>query len=296
MKNDSPGKGLKDLLNKKGILLPGAFNALSAQLIEQAGFEAVYISGAGMANGVAGLPDIGLLSLTEVVAQVKYITDVVKVPAIADADTGFGEGVHFLRAMAAFESAGVAAIQVEDQLFPKRCGHLAGKQLISAEAMAQKVRAMTEARRDPNLMIIARTDARGVSGFQDAVDRGKRYIDAGADIIFPEALQSEEEFSEFARVVKAPLLANMTEFGKSPALSANVLFDMGYRIVLFPMSLFRIAAKAMTLALEQIKKEGTTRDMLSEMQTRNALYQLIRYRDYEQLDETFAFRHFSRKE
>lgn len=296
MKNDSPGKGLKDLLNKKGILLPGAFNALSAQLIEQAGFEAVYISGAGMANGVAGLPDIGLLSLTEVVAQVKYITDVVKVPAIADADTGFGEGVHFLRAMAAFESAGVAAIQVEDQLFPKRCGHLAGKQLISAEAMAQKVRAMTEARRDPNLMIIARTDARGVSDFQDAVDRGKRYIDAGADIIFPEALQSEEEFSEFARVVKAPLLANMTEFGKSPALSANVLFDMGYRIVLFPMSLFRIAAKAMTLALEQIKKEGTTRDMLSEMQTRNALYQLIRYRDYEQLDETFAFRHFSRKE
>lgn len=296
MKNDSPGKGLKDLLNKKGILLPGAFNALSAQLIEQAGFEAVYISGAGMANGVAGLPDIGLLSLTEVVAQVKYITDVVKVPAIADADTGFGEGVHFLRAMAAFESAGVAAIQVEDQLFPKRCGHLAGKQLISAEAMAQKVRAMTEARRDPNLMIIARTDARGVSDFQDAVDRGKRYIDAGADIIFPEALQSEEEFSEFARVVKAPLLANMTEFGKSPALSANVLFDMGYRIVLFPMSLFRIEAKAMTLALEQIKKEGTTRDMLSEMQTRNALYQLIRYRDYEQLDETFAFRHFSRKE
>ncbi len=296
MKEDSPGKRLKDLMDKKGIILCGAFNALSAQLIEQAGFEAVYLSGAGLANGVAGLPDIGLLSLTEVVTQVKYITDVVKVPAIADADTGFGDGVHFLRAMAAFESAGVAAIQIEDQRFPKRCGHLSGKQLISAEEMAQKIRAAVEARRDPNLMIIARTDARGVSDFQDALDRGKRYIDAGADILFPEALQSEEEFAEFARALKSPLLANMTEFGLSPVLSADVLFEMGYRIVLFPMSLFRIAAEAMTKALEQIKKEGTTRDMLSEMQTRKALYQLIRYEDYEQLDEKFAPKRLGRKE
>ncbi len=296
MKEDSPGKALKNLLEKQGIILPGAFNALSAQLIEQAGFEALYISGAGLANGVSGLPDIGLLSLSEVITQVKYITEVVKIPAIADADTGFGDGVHFLRAMAVFESAGVAAIQIEDQRFPKRCGHLSGKQLISVKEMTQKIKGATEARRDPDLMIIARTDARGVTGFQDAVDRAKSYMKAGADIIFPEALQSEDEFSRFAHAVKGPLLANMTEFGLSPGLSATALFDMGYGIVLFPMSLFRIAAEAMTKALTQLKKEGTTRNMLSEMQTRKALYRLIRYRDYEQIDQKFASNRLRRKE
>lgn len=288
MKNGSPGLRLRQLLKDKQIILPGAFNTLSAQLIEQAGFDAVYISGAGLANGVAGLPDIGLLTLTEVVAQVKYITDVVKIPAIADADTGFGEGVHFLRAMAAFQSAGVAAVQIEDQQFPKRCGHLSGKQLIDAKEMRRKIRALVESRLDPDLMIVARTDARGVTDINDAIDRAKRYCDAGADIVFPEALRSADEFAEFARAVKAPLLANMTEFGMSPALSADVLFDMGYRIVLFPMTLFRVAAGSIVKGLEQLKRDGSSRKMLDKMQTREELYRLIRYDDYEQRDQEIA--------
>lgn len=284
MKNDSPGKQFAQLIEKKPLLLPGAFNALSAQLIEQAGFEAVYISGAGLANGVAGLPDIGLLSLTEVIAQVAYIINAVKVPAIADADTGYGEGLHFCRAVRTFEATGVAGIQIEDQVFPKRCGHLSGKSLIAARAMAAKVKAAVETRSDPNFIIVARTDARGVTGFDDAADRAKRYMDAGADMIFPEALQSEKEFEDFARAVNAPLLANMTEFGVSPVLSADTLFEMGYRVVLFPMSLFRIAAGAMSEALAQIKKDGGTRELLHQMQCRKDLYRLIGYDVFEARD------------
>ncbi|MEC4679056.1 MAG: methylisocitrate lyase [Nitrospirota bacterium] len=284
MIGDSPGKQLRKLLKKKPILLPGAYNALSAQLIEAAGLQALYISGAGLANGVAGLPDIGLLSLTEVTAQVSYITGAVKIPAIADADTGYGEGLHFCRAVAAFEAAGVAGIQIEDQVFPKRCGHLSGKSLISAKAMSAKVAAAVETRSDSNFMIIARTDARGVSHFQDAVDRAKAYVDAGADMIFPEALQSAKEFENFATLIDVPLLANMTEFGVSPALSAEVLFEMGYRIVLLPMSLFRIAAKAMSKALIQIKKEGSTLNLLDQMQSRKDLYELLDYNVFERRD------------
>ncbi|VAX32774.1 Methylisocitrate lyase [hydrothermal vent metagenome] len=284
MMGDSPGRQLRKLLKKKPILLPGAYNALSAQLIEAAGLQALYISGAGLANGVAGLPDIGLLSLTEVTAQVSYITGAVKIPAIADADTGYGEGLHFCRAVAAFEAAGVAGIQIEDQVFPKRCGHLLGKSLISAKAMSAKVAAAVETRSDSNFMIIARTDARGVSHFQDAVDRAKSYVDAGADMIFPEALQSAKEFEDFAKLIDVPLLANMTEFGVSPALSAEVLFEMGYRIVLFPMSLFRIAAKAMCKALIQIKKEGSTLNLLDQMQSRKDLYELLDYDVFERRD------------
>lgn len=284
MKGDSPGKKFRELIEKKPILLPGAFNALSAQLIESAGFEALYISGAGLANGVAGLPDIGLLSLTEVTAQVAYVCAATKIPAIADADTGYGEGLHFCRAIAAFESAGVAGIQIEDQVFPKRCGHLSGKSLISAKAMTAKVKAAVETRSDPDFLIVARTDARGVSSFQDAVDRAKSYLDAGADIIFPEALRSAEEFEAFAKAVDAPLLANMTEFGVSPVLSSEVLFEMGYRIVLFPMSLFRIAAEAMSQALTQLKKEGGTLHMLDQMQSRKDLYTLLEYDIFERRD------------
>ncbi len=280
----SPGRELRELLKKKPILLPGAYNALSAQLIEAAGFEALYVSGAGLANGVAGLPDIGLLSLTEVTAQVSYITGSVKIPAIADADTGYGEGLHFCRAVRAFEAAGVAGIQIEDQVFPKRCGHLSGKSLISEKAMSAKIAAAVETRNDPDFMIIARTDARGVSHFQDALDRAKSYVDAGADIIFPEALQSAKEFENFAKLIDVPLLANMTEFGVSPTLSAEILFEMGYRIVLFPMSLFRIAAKAMSKALIQIKKEGSTLNLLDQMQSRKDLYELLDYDVFKRRD------------
>ena len=284
---ESPGKRLRRLIRKKPLLLPGAFDALSALLIEQAGFEAVYISGAGLANA-AGLPDIGLLTLTEVAAQVETITRAVRIPAIADADTGFGEGVHLVRAVERFESAGAAGIQIEDQAFPKRCGHLPGKSLIPAKEMAVKIKAATQARQDPDFIIMARTDARGVTGFRDAVDRAKRYLDAGADLIFPEALQSPEEFSTFAKEIPAPLLANMTEFGMSPALSAETLSKMGYRLILFPMTLLRISAKAMQQGLEQLKKEGTSKGMLGAMQRRADLYKLIRYSDFEDLDRALA--------
>jgi methylisocitrate lyase len=277
MKMVSPGKRLRRLIKKKTLLLPGAYNALSALQIEQAGFDAVYISGAGMANGVAGLPDIGLLTLTEVITQVRYITKAVHIPAIADADTGFGEGPHLQRAVEVFESAGVAAIQIEDQVFPKRCGHLSGKEVIPALEMAKKIKTAVKARQDPDFLIIARTDARGVTRFQDAVNRGKRYLDAGADIIFPEALKSEDEFSRFADAVPAPLMANMTEFGKSPPLGLEALSKMGYRLVLFPMTLLRIAAKGVEEGLAQLKKEGTSAGMLGKMQTRQALYQLVGY-------------------
>ena len=285
MKAPAPGKRLRELIAKKTILLPGAHNALSALLIERAGFEAVYVSGAGLANGAAGLPDIGLLSLVEVVAQVQYITKVVRLPVIADADTGFGDGVHLIRAVEAFEGAGVAGVQIEDQQFPKRCGHLPGKSLISAQEMGQKIRAAAQARRDPDFVIIARTDARGVTGLNDAIDRARRYLDAGADIVFPEALESAEEFSTFAKKIRAPLLANMTEFGKSPLLSAGELSKMGYRLILFPMTLLRIAAKAMEEGLERLMKEGTSKEMLGLMQNRKELYDLIRYDDYDKIDQ-----------
>ncbi len=284
----SPGNRLKQVLKKKPIVLPGAFNALSAQLIEQAGFEAVYVSGAGLANGVSGLPDIGLLSVTEVTTQVRYITASVNVPVIADADTGFGEGLHFCRALQLFESTGAAGIHIEDQQFPKRCGHLSGKTLISARAMAEKIKLAVTQRDDPDFMIIARTDARGVTGFQEAVARAKQYIDAGADMIFPEALESAEEFESFAQAVDHPLLANMTEFGKSPGLSAETLFKMGYHIVLYPMTLFRMAAGAMTQGLTTLKTEGSVEKHLKEMQTRDALYRLIKYDDYAQQDQEMA--------
>ncbi|HIE66353.1 MAG: methylisocitrate lyase [Nitrospira sp.] len=284
MKNSSPGKRLRRLIKKKTLLIPGAHNALSALQIEQAGFDAVYISGAGMANGVAGLPDVGLLTLTEVITQVRYITKAVNVPAIADADTGFGDGIHLRRAIEAFESAGVAAIQIEDQVFPKRCGHLSGKEVIPALEMAQKIKTAVAARKDPDLLIIARTDARGVTNFQDAVDRAKRYLDAGADIIFPEALKSADEFFRFADALPALLMANMTEFGKSPPLGLEALAEMGYRLVLFPMTLLRIASKEIEEALEQLKKAGTSSGMLGKMQPRQDLYQLIGYDEINQLD------------
>ncbi|MBI3805465.1 MAG: methylisocitrate lyase [Nitrospirae bacterium] len=284
----SPGKRLRQMIKKRSIILPGAFNAFSAELIEQAGFEAVYISGAGLANGVAGVPDIGLLSLSEVTTQAAYITRAVKIPAIADADTGFGEGVHLVRAVGAFEEAGVAGIQIEDQQFPKRCGHLPGKRLIPAKEMVQKIRSAIRARHDPDFIIIARTDARGVTNLRDALDRACRYVDAGADVIFPEALESAEEFATFAQKLDAPLLANMTEFGKSPLLSADDLSKMGYRLILFPMTLFRRAAQAMEETLTTLKKEGTSRGLLGQMQTRRALYEVIHYDDYERLDAELA--------
>ena len=267
----------RKLLKKGIIVLPGAFNAASAMLIEKCGFKAVYMSGAGISNS-AGLPDIGILARDEFVQQASYIASAVNIPVIADADTGFGGPSEVKETVRAFERAGVAGIQIEDQKpVTKKCGHLAGKEVISAKAMGEKIKAACRARRDKDFLIIARTDARGVNGFNDAGKRAKAYADAGADVIFPEALESKDEFKEFAKLVDESLMANMTEFGKTPYISIREFREMGYSIVLFPMTVFRIGMKAMEEALIELKRKETQKGLLRKMQTRKELYKLLGY-------------------
>ena len=268
---------LRELISKEAVMMPGVPNAAMARQIEQVGFEAVYISGAGMANATAGVPDIGLLTLTEVTQLASYIANAVKIPAIVDADTGFGGAENIARTIQELEKAGLAGCHVEDQEFPKRCGHLAGKSIVDVEEMVGKIKAAVAVRRDPDFMIIARTDARAVEDFDRAVERAGEYLAAGADAIFPEALESADEFRDFAKAIDLPLLANMTEFGKSPLLSFKELSDFGYRMVIFPMSAFRVAMKASEGFLRVLKTSGTQKDWIDEMQTRQELYDLLDY-------------------
>jgi methylisocitrate lyase len=268
---------LRELIAQGCVMLPGVPNAAIARQVERTGFDAVYISGAGMANATAGVPDIGLLTLIEVAQLAGYIAKAVKIPAIVDADTGFGGAENVARTICELEKAGLAGCHIEDQEFPKRCGHLAGKSIVELEEMVGKIKAAIGARRDPDFMIIARTDARAVEGFDRAVERAGEYIAAGADAMFPEALQSLEEFRDFAREIDAPLLANMTEFGKSPLLSIQELSDFGYRMVIFPMSAFRVSMKASEQFLRDLKKRGTQSDWIDKMQTRKELYELLDY-------------------
>jgi methylisocitrate lyase len=237
---------------------------------------------------MTGYPDIGLLSMTEVVQFAGYIAEAVEIPAICDADTGYGEALQVIRTVQQFEKAGIAGIHLEDQLSPKRCGHLEGKQLIPIEDMQAKIAAALTARQNPDFLIIARVDARGVTGFEDAVQRAKAYVAAGAEMIFPEALQSEEEFAAFANAVDCPLLANMTEFGKSPYLSAADFEALGYKIVIFPMTAFRVMMKAVQDLLTTLKRTGTQEGFLDRMQTRQELYELIDYPAYHALDKQFS--------
>jgi len=273
----SKSKRLRELIAKGAVLLPGVPNAAIARQTERTGFDAVYISGAGMANATAGVPDIGLLTLTEVADLAGYIAKAVKIPAIVDADTGFGGAENVARTICELERAGLAGCHIEDQEFPKRCGHLAGKSIVDIEEMVGKIKAAIHARRDLDFMIIVRTDARAVEGFDRAVERAGEYIAAGADAIFPEALQSPEEFRDFAKEIDAPLLANMTEFGKSPLLSFHDLMELGYRVVIFPMSAFRVAMKASERFLRALRESGTQKDWIDEMQTRQELYKLLDY-------------------
>jgi methylisocitrate lyase len=273
----SKGRRLRDLIARGAVIMPGVPNAAMARQVERTGFEAVYISGAGMANATAGVPDIGLLTLTEVAQLAGYVANAVEIPAIVDADTGFGGAENVARTIRELERAGLAGCHIEDQEFPKRCGHLAGKMLVDIEEMAGKIKAALAARRDADFMVIARTDARGVEDFDRAIERAQRYLEAGAGAIFPEALQSADEFKAFAREVKAPLLANMTEFGKSPLLSFQELAGLGYRMVIFPMSAFRVSMEASEEFLRALKKHGTQSDWLDRMQTRKELYDLLNY-------------------
>ena len=268
---------LRRAIEQGCVMMPGAFNAVTARLVERAGFPAVYVSGAGLANATAGVPDIGLLTLTEVAQLAGYIADAVRIPALADADTGFGGPENVARTVHTFERAGLAGMHLEDQAFPKRCGHLAGKELIPLEEATAKIAAAAQARRDGDFLLVARTDARSVEGFEAAVRRAQNYLQAGADAVFPEALESAQEFREFAQRVRAPLLANMTEFGRSPLLSARQLGAMGYRIVIFPQTAFRASMKAAEQCLRHLKRRGTQRSWLDRMQTRQELYDLLDY-------------------
>ncbi len=290
-KQQTKARRLREMIEKQTVVLPGAFNALTAMQIEKAGFQALYISGAGL-SAVRGLPDIGLLSLTEVVADAANITKAVTIPAIVDADTGFGPPLAVMRAVKEFEQAGVAGMQIEDQELPKKCGHLPGKRLVPTSDMVNKICAASDARKDRDFFIVARTDARAVEGLDEAVRRARAYIDAGADAIFPEALESAEEFRLFARQLakeggKAPLVANMTEFGKTPYLSVGEFEDLGYRLVLFPVTALRMATKAVEQMLSELRTHGSQRDLLERMQTRQELYDLLRYAEYEQRDRHF---------
>src|SRR5207253_8360123 len=267
----------RQLIAKGTVMMPGVPNAAMARQVERAGFDAVYVSSAGMANATAGVPDIGLLTLIEVVHLAGYVAKAVNIPAIVDADTGIGGAENVARTIRELEKADLAGGDIEDQEFPKRCGHLASKSLVDVDEMAERIKAAVRVRRDQDFFIIARTDARAVEDFGRTVERARSYVEAGADGIFPEALQSSEEFKAFAREVKAPLLANMTEFGKSALRSFQQLSDFGYRMVIFPMSAFRVSMKASEEFLHDLKKRGTQSGWLDKMQTRKELYELLDY-------------------
>ena len=275
---------LRNLIAERTLQVPGAFNALCARAIERTGFEAVYVSGAGLSNAVFGLPDVGMVTMTEAVEHARRIANAVSVPVLVDGDTGYGEAVNVARTVSELEAAGVSAVHFEDQVLPKKCGHLDGKILISTDAMIAKLRAACAARSDPDFMIIARTDARGVTSFDDAVDRARRYVDAGADVIFPEALQDKQEMAAFAEAVSVPLLANMTEFGKTPLLPAADLQALGYRIVIYPQTALRVAFGAIDAMLQDLKGAGDQSAWIDRMQTRQQLYDLLDYDGLARID------------
>ncbi|MEA2553770.1 MAG: methylisocitrate lyase [Fimbriimonadaceae bacterium] len=284
----SPGNRLRELIKNDTVVMPGVFNAISAVSAHKAGARALYLSGAGITNGTLGLPDIALATLTEFAQIATYVCQVAGVPVISDADTGFGESLNVMRTVIEMERAGLAGIHIEDQVNPKRCGHLDGKTVIPAEEMARKLRAAVDSKKDPNFMIIARTDARGVEGLESAIERAKCYVGAGADAIFPEGLASEAEFEAFRKGVSVPLMANMTEFGKTPIIPAARFKDLGYEMVIYPMTAFRVMLKALDECYSELLKAGTQAGIMDRMRTRAELYDRIEYAAYEAKDREWA--------
>ncbi len=264
---------------------PGAFNPLSAKLIQDRAFEGVYISGAVIAADL-GLPDIGLTTLTEVAARGQQISRMTELPTLIDADTGFGEPMNVARTVQALEDAGVAGLHIEDQVNPKRCGHLDGKAVVDSETATKRIRAAVDARRDPNLLIMARTDIRAVDGMGAAIDRAKALVDAGADAIFPEAMADLSEFEAIRTAVDVPILANMTEFGRSELFTNEQLAAVGINIVIYPVSLLRIAMGAAERGLDTIIREGSLNSEVAGMQTRARLYELLDYEAYNAFDSS----------
>lgn len=273
----------KKLASGKLLQFPGAYNPLVAMLIEQTGFDGVYVSGGVMANS-RGLPDIGLTTLTEVSQFASEIARVTSLPAIMDIDTGFGEVMSVVRTIKEIEYLGLTGCHIEDQVNPKRCGHLDNKELVPVDKMVRKVNAAAHAKTDEKFLLIARTDSRTVEGLDKAIARAKAYVDAGADMIFPEALQNEQEFEVFRKAIDVPLLANMTEFGKSKLLSKQALTDLGYNVVIYPVTTQRLAMYAVEKGLKNLMEKGAQEDSLSEMQSRSRLYEVLGYEDYNEYD------------
>ncbi|MEP6479476.1 MAG: methylisocitrate lyase, partial [Rhodoglobus sp.] len=259
--------------------LPGAFNPLSAKLIQDKGFDGVYISGAVISADL-GLPDIGLTTLTEVATRAQQISRMTDLPSLVDADTGFGEPMNVARTVQTLEDAGVAGLHIEDQVNPKRCGHLDGKAVVDSDTAIKRIRAAADARRDPNLLIMARTDIRAIDGLQVAIDRAKALVDAGADAIFPEAMADLSEFEAMRKAIDVPLLANMTEFGKSELFTKQQLADVGMNIVIYPVSLLRLAMGAAERGLDSLRETGSLATSVGQMQTRSRLYELLDYEAY----------------
>lgn len=286
---------LRELLATHTLAIPGAFNALVATQIERAGYEIVYVSGAAI-SACRGVPDIGLLALGEMVLESGRIAQAVSIPIIVDADTGYGGPSAVAEAVRVFEKADVAGMQIEDQDMAKKCGHLSGKHLVPVGEMAAKIEAAAHAKSDRDFMVVARTDARGVEGLEAAVQRAVAYAEAGADALFPEALESAEEFGTFAREiakrgVTVPLIANMTEFGKTPLLSVVEFERLGYRGVLFPVTALRTALRAIDSLLAELKLSGSQKDSLHHMMARHELYDLLRYTDSQEHREGRTYEH-----
>jgi methylisocitrate lyase len=281
-------KRFRELLRQPGIVrAPGAFDAWSARLVESAGFPAVYMTGYGASASVIGQPDIGLMTMTEMANHAKNMAVAVDIPLIADGDTGYGGVLNVIRTVQEYERAGIAAIQLEDQIFPKRCGHMEGKQLIPKEDMAAKIKAAVCARRSEDFVIIARTDARAVVGFEEAIHRALAYADAGADVIFIEAPQTVDEMKEIASTVGSPLMANMVEKGKTPFLTAGELERLGYKVVIYPVSTLYAATKALRELLRHLKEDGTTVHCLDEMVTFDEFNDLIGVDKMRALEKSF---------
>lgn len=283
----TPGRRLRETWTTETVAVPGVFCPLVARMAERLGFRAVYLSGAAL-SATLGVPDIGLVSASEFADAARAITAATTLPLLCDADTGFGEALSVERTVRLYEAAGAAGLHLEDQEMPKRCGHLSGKALVAAEVMVSKVRAAVAARSDADFVIIARTDARGVVGFDEALRRARMYVAAGADAVFPEALENEAEFAAFANALPGvPLLANMTEFGKSALIDRSRLAELGYRLVLYPVSGLRAAMRATESVLADILTKGHQRDRVETMLTRRELYDLLDYDGYDARDRGY---------
>lgn len=281
---DKRQKFRENLKSGKLLRFPGAFSPIISMMIERQGFDGIYISGAVLSNDL-GMPDIGMTTLTEVSQRAKQISQTSSLPSIVDIDTGFGEAMSAARTIKELELLGLSGCHLEDQENPKRCGHLDHKNIVSIKDMQRKIKAAAQAKTDPHFLIIARTDARASEGLEKAIDRAKAYIDAGAEMIFPEALKDEKEFEAFRENINVPLMANMTEFGKSPILDKTSLENLGYNLVIYPVTLLRLALKTVEKALQNIDDDGSQLNIIDQMLTRKELYDLIEYEKHNSFDQ-----------